>query len=293
MPKGDRDVLKADLEDGYTPIANLILEALAIARMSGIQKGICLFLFRRTYGWGIKEEEISLKEFAEAVDSSSSYVSKQLKQLIEWNVIVRTSYNPGKTPAYTFNTRVADWNKGCINIQGLHECTIQGLYKCTRVGLNECARVDKAPCLDNPSSEPHLKKELNKDKDNIYSISVQKIFSIWNQQNIVIHKELTPEINKSADKAIKLYGLDNVIIAIQRYAQVFWDKDYFFDYKWTLVKFLSQKNALPDFLDEGDKWLNYQLFKHQQQVQNKTRAAPIRVDTRSGGEDAIEYPDNW
>ena len=40
MPKGDRDILKADLEDGYTPIANLILEALALAKMSGVQKGI-------------------------------------------------------------------------------------------------------------------------------------------------------------------------------------------------------------------------------------------------------------
>lgn len=295
MPKGDKDVLKADLEDGYTPIANLILEVLAMARMSGVQKGICLFLFRRTYGWGIKEDEISLKEFAEAVDSSSSYVSKQLKQLIKWNVIVRTSYNPGKTPTYTFNTRVADWDKGCVNIQGLNKCAIQGLYKCAIQGLNECARVDKAPSLDNQPSEPPLNKDLNKDKEkeNIYSISAQKIFSIWNQQNIVIHKKLTRDINKATDKAVTVYGLENVILAIQRYAQVFSDKDYFFDYKWTLAKFLSQKNALPDFLDEGDKWLNYQLFKHQQLGKNKARAAPSRVDQRSGEEESADVDWGW
>lgn len=175
MPKGDRDILKADLEDGYTPIANLILEALALAKMSGVQKGICLFLFRRTYGWGIKEDEISLREFAEAVDSSSSYVSKQLKQLIEWNVISRTRYNPGKTPTYAFNTRVADWDKGCINVQGLNECTIQGLYKCTKVGLNERARVDKVPGLDNPPSEPPLKKDINKVKESITTSTTDKI----------------------------------------------------------------------------------------------------------------------
>ena len=55
MPKGDRDNLKADCEDGFTRIANLILEALALAKLNGTQKGICFFIFRRTYGWnGVK-----------------------------------------------------------------------------------------------------------------------------------------------------------------------------------------------------------------------------------------------
>jgi phage replication O-like protein O len=165
----DQDTLKADLENGYTPIANLILEALAISKMNGTQKGICLFLLRRTYGWGTKEDDISLKEFAEAVDSSPSYVSKQLKQLIEWNVIIRTSYSPGKTAAYTFNTRVAEWDKGCTNVQGLDECIRQGLYKRARVGLYECARVDKAPSLDNSLFDPPLKKDINKVKESITS----------------------------------------------------------------------------------------------------------------------------
>ena len=51
MPKGDKEILKADPEDGTTPIANLLLEAVAIARLSGKEKGIILYLWRRTYGW--------------------------------------------------------------------------------------------------------------------------------------------------------------------------------------------------------------------------------------------------
>ncbi len=163
MPKGDREILKADIEDGYTPLANLILEALAMAKISGVQKGICMFLFRRTYGWGIKEDSISLKEFAEAVDTSASYVSKQLKQLIEWNIIIRTSYEPGKVPAYTFNTRVEQWYKGCINVQGLNEKTKQGLYKCARVPLSICARVDNPQSLDTTDVKGCLNKYINKD----------------------------------------------------------------------------------------------------------------------------------
>lgn len=166
MAKGDREILKADLDDGYTPLANLILEALAMAKMSGVQKGLCMFLFRRTYGWGIKEDEITLNEFAEGVNSSISYVSKQLKQLIEWNVIIRTKYEPGKTPTYTFNTRVAQWDKGCIDVQGLNEKIKQGLYKCSKQGLNKQARVEHSETIDTPGIEVPSKesiKEIYKD----------------------------------------------------------------------------------------------------------------------------------
>ena len=47
MPKGDRIILKADPEDGTTPISNLLLEAVAMAKLSGLQKGVILYLWRR------------------------------------------------------------------------------------------------------------------------------------------------------------------------------------------------------------------------------------------------------
>ena len=51
MPKGDRVIGKADPEDGTTPVANLLLEALAMAHLSGEEKGAVLYLWRQTYGW--------------------------------------------------------------------------------------------------------------------------------------------------------------------------------------------------------------------------------------------------
>lgn len=165
MPKGDIEILKADTEDGYTKIANLIIEALAMCKLSGTQHGICLFLFRRTYGWGKAEDAISLPEFAAACDTSQPYISRQLKDLLEKNIIFRVNYQPGKTPVYTFNTRVAEWDKGCINVQGLSEQIRQGLYECARVGLSDCARVNQEPTLEPPVKEAPVKKELKKKKE--------------------------------------------------------------------------------------------------------------------------------
>ncbi len=186
MPKGDRDNLKADCEDGFTRIANLILEALAMARLNGMQKGICMFLFRRTYGWNRSEDAITLSEFAEACGSSRSYISRQITELIRKNIICRVAYQPGKTPVYSFITRISDWDQDCINInalsinavqglydctlQGFNECAIQGLHKSTRAGLRECAGVNQVANLNLPELQPGRKTEINTVKEKeIYS----------------------------------------------------------------------------------------------------------------------------
>ncbi|MCG8400022.1 MAG: replication protein [Firmicutes bacterium] len=160
MAKGDREIFKADIDDGYTKIADLLLEALAMAKLNGVQKGICLFIWRRTYGWGIKEDRIPLKEFARACDSSETYISKQIKQLVGWKIILRTSYEPGKVPSFTINTRIAQWDKGCLNEQGLNDCISQGLYKCARVPLSDCARVDQDSALEREEIEAPLKTDI-------------------------------------------------------------------------------------------------------------------------------------
>ena len=71
MPKGDRHILKADCEDGFTRIANLLLEALALARLNECAKRYLPFPFA-AYGWNRREDAVTLGEFAEACGSSRS-----------------------------------------------------------------------------------------------------------------------------------------------------------------------------------------------------------------------------
>ncbi|MEQ8235281.1 MAG: replication protein [Syntrophomonadaceae bacterium] len=169
VPKGDREILKADCEDGYTRIANLILEAIPLARLSRIQTGICLFLWRRTYGWSRNEDAISLAEFAAACGSSRAYISRQLAVLIERNIVQRRDYQPGRKSVYAFTTTVALWDNSCMDVQGLHKNTTEGLYKSTTVVLHSSATVNQEPDLEPPRLEDPLKKEVKKIERNIYS----------------------------------------------------------------------------------------------------------------------------
>lgn len=106
-----------------------------------------------------------------------------------------------------------------------------------------------------------------------YNKKEEEIFKYWNNKEIIEHRELTPIIAKQITKSIKEYGLDNLKTYIDRYAEVYHDKNYYFDTKWTLVEFLKQSNAVSSFTDEGSKWLNYLESKKQK---NKKNSALIK-----------------
>jgi len=126
MPKGDRLKLKADPEDGTTPIANLLLEAVAMAKLSGLQKGAIIHLWRQTYGWVVdgqrlKEQKITLTDWVYALNSSKGRISVALKELEEKNIIHRRMADQWGGYYYTLNTNIASWNSNSINIARLSE----------------------------------------------------------------------------------------------------------------------------------------------------------------------------
>ncbi len=179
MPKGDREKLKADPEDGTTPIANLLLEALAIAKLTGKEKGVILYLWRRTYGWErdgrrLKEKAISLSEFGKVCNLDTAAASKLLSGLVDKNILKRNFAGPGKGYTYSMNTRVGEWDKGCINQQLLRELSIQPLVKTTTQPLVKTT----TPSNTKSASLNKRKEILNKEKGELLSPKQKELFTI-------------------------------------------------------------------------------------------------------------------
>jgi hypothetical protein len=86
------------------------------------------------------------------------------------------------------------------------------------------------------------------------------IFNYWNTKNIIVHKTLTNDISKAIEKALKTYNETEIKTYIDRYATILNDKSYFWNYKWSLKDFLSRKEGISTFTDEGSKWNSYQEF---------------------------------
>jgi len=99
------------LADGYTPVANPIMEALARTQLSGYEWRALLFLLRKTYGWNKKSDIISLSQFEDGTGLDRRHVARTIKRLLEKKIITTDSASLGtsKMSTYTFNKHFGEW----------------------------------------------------------------------------------------------------------------------------------------------------------------------------------------
>ena len=78
---------KPQTEDGFTRIANELLEAICFADLSKRQYKIMLSLIRQTYGYGKKTDDITISQLADKTGMALSHASATVKELITMQVI--------------------------------------------------------------------------------------------------------------------------------------------------------------------------------------------------------------
>lgn len=109
-----------------------------------------------------------------------------------------------------------------------------------------------------------LKENIIKEKNQPFSLKIpqelQELFDYWNSKGIVVHRTINEKMVQLLKKALDLYGQAQIKQAIKNYSIVLNDSTYYFKTRWTIGDFVKQTNALPDFLTEGIKWINYQEY---------------------------------
>lgn len=102
-------------------------------------------------------------------------------------------------------------------------------------------------------------KTLKNDKKLIPNSQVNMVFNFWNEQGIIVHKELTKPIISAIEKALKEHTAEEIQSSILHYNQMLNDTTYeYCSYKWTLINFLGREKGYRAFMDDGEKWINYQ-----------------------------------
>jgi phage replication O-like protein O len=81
------------LEDGYTRIANELLEDIAGFGFTQRQLSVLLAIIRKTYGYGKKKDDMSASQLGEVCNMARSHVTATLGQLAAMNVITK---HPGR-----------------------------------------------------------------------------------------------------------------------------------------------------------------------------------------------------
>jgi len=95
-------------ENGFTPIANEILERLVNTALLGSEFQVLLFIIRKTYGYHKKKDRISLTQFEKGTGLSRPTVVKTLKNLMSRNMIIKIVL-PNDNVEYTFVKDHEDW----------------------------------------------------------------------------------------------------------------------------------------------------------------------------------------
>lgn len=128
------------------------------------------------------------------------------------------------------------------------------------LGLTQPNAIDKEEDKDKEVLKENIIKEKNQPFSPKIPKELQELFDFWNSKGIVVHRTINEKMVKVLKKALDLYGQAQIKQAIENYSIVLNDSTYYFKTRWTIGDFVKQTNALPDFLPEGIKWINYQEY---------------------------------
>lgn len=78
------------IEDGYTQIANELLEAISLCKLSGSEFQVLWVIIRKTYGYQKISDSISLSQFCLATGINKQNVCRALSILIKKNMVIKS-----------------------------------------------------------------------------------------------------------------------------------------------------------------------------------------------------------
>jgi phage replication O-like protein O len=89
-------VANPQLENGYTRLANELLDALLRAGLSSRQWAIVMAVVRKTYGFNKKSDEIGLSQLSAMTGIAKPHCSRTVTELVEMKILVRTDGHHAK-----------------------------------------------------------------------------------------------------------------------------------------------------------------------------------------------------
>jgi len=170
--------------------------------------------------------------------------------------LLRSKCFPLKTDSIKEND-IEKWLNGLIKagLCFLYEVNGKRYLKMTSWDRHQQIRAQKSKF---PLPDCDGFQMISIDSESNPNMSIENLFNIWNEQKIMVHQKITPDIEKSLSKALKQNTEEEIRNSILRYSKMINDKSYTIcDYKWSLVNFLSREKGYRLFLDDGEKWVNY------------------------------------
>ena len=156
----------ADIDDGYTRIANELLEAVMAADLTARQLKVALAVIRKTYGFGKKLDRITNTQIAAMTGIHHTHVCKAKNEMIAMNIIVSNGHAIG------INKVISEWDFSISHIskplaETANKClaNLANGYKPTQLNTKETIQkkeINNTPLPPNGGSDGQEKLERRK-----------------------------------------------------------------------------------------------------------------------------------
>lgn len=195
------------LENGYTRIANEILEGLALTNLNGTQRRILDVVFRQTYGYQRKSHDLSLTFIAQATNLNKKQIQREINRLIDMNILtVVKEANFNKSRELEFNKNIKRWLIG-----------------------GEVAKKTPPPKLDthtgselDPSRGSGLAPQIKKERKPKETTNYKLVYDYYLTLGLVKHRAYTNDISKAIKKAMtdNKYDIEYCKLLLDRHKEV-------------------------------------------------------------------------
>ncbi len=142
-------------EDGFTKIANELLDALIKTNFSGYQRRVLDTIIRKTYGFNKKEDYISYSQIIEMTDIRMPHVSRALKELKQRRIVTKGGNKIG------INKDYSQWQKLPKGVSSHHELP-KGVTTVTKGGF-EVTKGGKKKLPKGGDTKDTLKDTITKE----------------------------------------------------------------------------------------------------------------------------------
>lgn len=193
------------LSNGYTKIANELLEAICRLNISGNEMRILLYIIRRTYGFNRTYSEIPLSEISTALGMRKNHISEVLKKLSAKRIIELHPSEGTKPQTISIVKNYDEWT--------VENCVVLPFLKTGTVPKNRNSTVPK---IGNPtvpenrnSTVPEIGNPTYKEKKENIKERVKERTPRGDYGNVFLSDD---EINKLNQD----YGADNIRTYIQK-----------------------------------------------------------------------------
>lgn len=154
------------LEDGYTRISNELMEALARFRMPGHVRQILDVIFRKTYGYQKKKDNISLSQFCLSTGIDRANCARAIRAAVSLNLIVK---NDTTTPSeYKINKDYTTWkqvSKMTLPTKRVSKMTLRGSVKSDKRVVSKMTHTKEIITKENNTKENTIVADRKKQQE--------------------------------------------------------------------------------------------------------------------------------